>query len=425
MRTNLQRRFLVLALVAVAPLAARAQTIDLETLAPLRLVEELRIGHRDDPDLGFTRIGPMALDRDGNVYVWDIQSYHLRVYGPDGRRLRTIGRRGEGPGEFRNIGSVGVKGDTVWTVTDGGGSCRVMISLFKRDGTFLTSAQSAGSRVLLSGGTTTVSRPMTMRADGSFIGGEPTCFTGSANAPPGGPGPRDTVRVPRVLFDMKGNVTDTLGWHLRPPPAERARRDTAIIEGRRHPLPPPPTDERIELALTDGRLTVDRATPRSAAPATIRVVRTGFRGDTIFDRQLRYTPLRYTSSALDSIAAGSARIPGGSYRLVNNVPEITPFANPDAARATIRARLSFPPFQVPISSSSLGQDGSLWLRREDNGGPAFRWVVLNPDGRPRGRVEIPRNVRLAWTSGSTVWATWSDEDDVQWLVRYRLESGGR
>jgi hypothetical protein len=101
--------------------------------------------------------------------------------------LRTIGRRGEGPGEFRNIGSVGVKGDTVWTVTDAGGACRVMISLFKRDGKFLTSVQTGGPRVLLSNGTAAVSRPMTMRADGSFIGNEPTCFAGGANAP-GGPG---------------------------------------------------------------------------------------------------------------------------------------------------------------------------------------------------------------------------------------------
>ena len=425
MRPNSHSSLVALALAAFASAAARAQTADLETLPPLRLVEERRIGDRDDPELGFTRIGAMAVDRDGNVYVWDIQSYHIRVFAPDGRRLRTIGRRGEGPGEFRATGSVGVKGDTMWTVTNAGGGCRVLISLFKRDGTFLGSAQSDGMRVPLSGRSTTVSVPMTMRADGSFISNEPSCVTSSVNAPTSAVGPRDTVRVPRVLFDAKGNVTDTIGWISRPPPPEQPRVDTVMIEGRPHPLPFPPTDARIVHALPDGRVTVERTTPRSAAPATVRVVRTGFRGDTIFDRQLRYTPVRYTSSAIDSIAASSVRVPGGMYRVVNGVAQITPFENLDGARATIRARLSLPPFQVPVGSSSVGMDGSIWLRREDSGGTTYRWVVLDPDGRPRGRVDIPRNVRVTWVNGATVWGTWSDEDDVQWLVRYRLEPGGR
>lgn len=65
------------------------------------LVEELRIGTMtgDGADL-FGQIRSLAVDDAGRLYVLEGQAQEVRVFGPDGAHIRTIGRKGGGPGEF-------------------------------------------------------------------------------------------------------------------------------------------------------------------------------------------------------------------------------------------------------------------------------------------------------------------------------------
>ena len=73
--------------------------------APLvHTIEELwRIGGDTDAEGEFFGvIGGIATDAEGNVFVLDRQLSEVKVFSPDGGYLRTIGREGEGPGEFRN-----------------------------------------------------------------------------------------------------------------------------------------------------------------------------------------------------------------------------------------------------------------------------------------------------------------------------------
>ena len=71
-----------------------------------RLVEELRLGNvmGDGPE-GFGRIHDLAVDRAGRIYVLDVGSKEVRVFGRDGAYLRTMARDGEGPGEIRYPGT--------------------------------------------------------------------------------------------------------------------------------------------------------------------------------------------------------------------------------------------------------------------------------------------------------------------------------
>lgn len=66
-----------------------------------RLVEDLRIGTVEGtgPDL-FGRIWSLAVDAGGRIYVLESQAQEIRVFNADGSHLRTIGRKGGGPGEF-------------------------------------------------------------------------------------------------------------------------------------------------------------------------------------------------------------------------------------------------------------------------------------------------------------------------------------
>lgn len=55
----------------------------------------------DDEDVIFGVLSDVAIDAAGNLYALDSQLSSISVFDPDGILLRTIGREGEGPGEFR------------------------------------------------------------------------------------------------------------------------------------------------------------------------------------------------------------------------------------------------------------------------------------------------------------------------------------
>jgi hypothetical protein len=68
-----------------------------------RLVEELRIGKLDGPtEEMFGRIGDVALDGHGGVYVFDGQVPALRHFDSTGRHVAVLGRKGAGPGEYQD-----------------------------------------------------------------------------------------------------------------------------------------------------------------------------------------------------------------------------------------------------------------------------------------------------------------------------------
>ena len=54
----------------------------------------------------FGSISTAAIGPGNEVFIGDRHYYEVRVFGPDGRHLRTFGRDGEGPGEFGDIASL-------------------------------------------------------------------------------------------------------------------------------------------------------------------------------------------------------------------------------------------------------------------------------------------------------------------------------
>jgi hypothetical protein len=60
-----------------------------------------RAGGDDDEDVLFGVLGSVDIDAQGDVYALDVQLSQVHVFSRDGQLLRTIGREGEGPGEFR------------------------------------------------------------------------------------------------------------------------------------------------------------------------------------------------------------------------------------------------------------------------------------------------------------------------------------
>lgn len=68
----------------------------------IQLEERWRLGgESEDEGEFFGVISSVIVGEDGNVYLLDRQLTEVKVFSSDGEYLRTIGREGEGPGEFR------------------------------------------------------------------------------------------------------------------------------------------------------------------------------------------------------------------------------------------------------------------------------------------------------------------------------------
>lgn len=75
--------------------------VGMEKPTTIELEEMWRVGGYDDDEI-FGVIASIIVDEQGTFYMLDGQLNEIKVYGNDGEYLRTIGREGEGPGEFRN-----------------------------------------------------------------------------------------------------------------------------------------------------------------------------------------------------------------------------------------------------------------------------------------------------------------------------------
>ena len=66
----------------------------------LAFQEDLRIGSESNSQSQFYRVRDVAVDSQGNIYVGDMSNCRVQKFDPTGKYLQTIGRSGQGPGEF-------------------------------------------------------------------------------------------------------------------------------------------------------------------------------------------------------------------------------------------------------------------------------------------------------------------------------------
>jgi hypothetical protein len=96
------------------------------------VVEPVLVLGRDleaEPEI-FGDIRAIALSPDGTLYVGDSHALEIRAFAPTGEFLRVIGRRGRGPGEFQQLYSMALLGDTL--IVHDPGNAR--LALFGPDG---------------------------------------------------------------------------------------------------------------------------------------------------------------------------------------------------------------------------------------------------------------------------------------------------
>ena len=64
----------------------------------------------------FGTVRSVHFDAEANLHIFDSQAEHILVVGPDGSLIRTVGGKGEGPGEFGNVTRAIVARDGSYTV---------------------------------------------------------------------------------------------------------------------------------------------------------------------------------------------------------------------------------------------------------------------------------------------------------------------
>jgi len=100
----------------------------------LELVRKIGDVDTEDEHLAFNYPSDVAVDEDGNIYVLDSANARVQKFGPDGKYLATIGRKGQGPGELEYPMTLSLnekRGELAVHQQSRG------ISFFKTDGTYV------------------------------------------------------------------------------------------------------------------------------------------------------------------------------------------------------------------------------------------------------------------------------------------------
>ena len=97
----------------------------------IELVDDLEIGNDEDPNYQFYNVAGIALDSERNIYVLDSGNHRVQKFDKNGDYLLTIGREGEGPGEFISLSDVFIDTQDTLYLAD-----RRMIQIFDSSGEY-------------------------------------------------------------------------------------------------------------------------------------------------------------------------------------------------------------------------------------------------------------------------------------------------
>jgi hypothetical protein len=323
----------------------------------------------------WTNFGDVARFDSGTLIIGDTYTGEVRLFDRSGKHVQTLGGRGDGPGEFREMWGVYLApDDTVWAIDNPTGR----IHAFK-DGTYQRTMRI--ERIGLAG----------------MMGSRPV---GLATKPP--TGPVDALGRPRrdpglirdaaylLVQDEHGNDADTL--------AEVLRSESYLSTARNWETP---------LLARSSYIAVGRNFVAKGDGADTLVVVFGARGDT-----LGILPV--------------AAITGEAFSKLVEARRASRLAQGRTAEeiAAIKAMLDqMPPVDriTDITALVAGADGNIWVRRvflpQDS---VAEWRVFSASGTAVASARIPVGYRLRHISGDEVIVSYRDDTDVTRVALFRI-----
>ena len=367
---------------------------------------EVRIGSLDDPDYIFASVNRLALSPDGLLHSLHPDEATIRQWTAEGTPAGSVGRAGEGPGEFVVPYSMGFFGDSLW-VWD---VLRSSASYFDLAGEFLGSA----SAMVGSGGPDGLPlRPVRPYRDGGFLG---MALPFSEQVATG-----QLTRTPFVLMDSEGNTQSHIWMHPHEP------RDVLALPGMDGTggsySTQPFLDDVLATDIDHGVLAVERRAWTGDGEAVVTVTGIGLTGDTLFTNRVSYTPTPLPTARVDSVVRATAE------RMHPSMSRRRPGLTIGALEEDIRKAIYAPAYLPAVAELAVARNGNIWLRRFDpveseTGEQMNEWWVLDPAGVPLARAHTPAGLRVMLIGDEAVWGVESDELDVDYIVRYRLVKDG-
>jgi len=365
-------------LVAASPYPGTAQ------VERWTLERTVTIGDAFDPETGLTRVGDVIVLGDRLLVTQDLER-RVRVFSLTGDFLGFIGRGGEGPGEFRNVGSMGLHDGRMWIDS---GSRR--LQYFDAEGRLVSSERIEGHPALLGATVQGVLQ------DGSRLFKHTVSAGELVESPP----KPEAV----VLVDPEGLPWDTVAMIVG-----RSGITQFVGSGWTSYVSIPESYRSLLSVAPDGSgfVVVHRTGATSAEPHTFRVIRFDARADTAWAHEVPYDPIRIPEGWRERRVEERVRNPKGlppgvSERHFRNVLE--------NAYGSVGF---FPPASGIVRAVA---EGTTWVQLR-TGVESSVWEVLDESGRSVARVDHPRG-SIRWVGTESVWATERDEFDIPYLVRY-------
>jgi hypothetical protein len=356
------------------------------------LVPSVRIGSMGDPETALSAVPLVAVSDDGRIAVPQPLTREVLIFSSSGKRLATIGRDGEGPGEFRRVSAAGWRRDTLWVVD----SSLRRVTLFPPDSADPVVVPSTG--VVLSNPDLTVPHPLgdsrwfstqILRSGADAITGYELVVLD------------DRWSEPRVLVALQ-------------PPATSLVIDYGAM-GSSHLGLQPFSDHPLYAFSPDGTsLTVVRRAVtdgQSQDGTALTVTRTSLRGDTIF----HVTPAVAVQPIAEDTRRAVIEHHAANPRLQRRLPSVA------AVRDALESALHVPRVHPPATGVIVGIDGRTWVRGADDWQGTVRWHVLDGRGRIESVVDVDREIEIWAADHESVWAVLRDDLDVPYVVGYAIE----
>lgn len=325
--------------------------------------------------LQFSRITGVQKLSDGRIVVGEGGLRQIRIYSPQGKHLQTIGRHGEGPGEFRSLSWVQVvAGDTIlaWDGT--------------LDRTTVYAPSGEMARVVSTGGGSMAA--VEAFDDGTFLGVR-------YRRAPGLPVP-GTDRVPEDLIHIlpTGAVLNAITT-LR---GVEAFIHTESGGGVASVLMP--FGRRSEYAVggdivLSGNTDERQVTVHGKDGSLKRIIRWEWKEPAITQDVFA----EYVAEVVSRIESEASR--ARAMRMYAEIPR----------------HQSYPAF----SALAMDSERNIWIKYPMAIEGTGRWVILGEDGGFRGVVAIPEPFVPTWIGNGLILGHTHDEMDVPMVVMYALE----
>jgi hypothetical protein len=334
----------------------------------LTLTQELQVSETDTYFLG--SVQDLDVTTDGHIVVADREATHLKVLRPDGSMVDTLGRPGQGPGEFQDLSIVDVaRGDSVY----------VFDNQLNRLAVFSPppSAELARSVVV----TSDIGHLSGIRVLGDRLVGE---FT------PGYTRKEGLYRpTPNTWHALKGTSVS----------------DDSLVRAQRQKVATSFGDEGAAIAyLPFGRVT-------QVAPGPDGRLYHGINDS-----------LRIRATSLDGATKTIARIPADPVPIAEAERDSALADIPSAIRGPLVS--NFPDTKPAFTDLVVADDGRLWVRRPPEGPDAetTSWWVLSPDQKTIHEVPLDADMDLEVIQDGHVYGTTTTDVGAPAVVRYRIDS---